>query len=165
MAAIRFCELTEEHLAEVAEIYNYFVVNTTISFHTEPVSLEEMRSIVISANPRYESYVIERDRAIVGYVLIGRHKIRQAYDDTGEVTIYLRPECVGQGIGGAALRFIEEVARRNRFHVLVATICAENESSKILFERHDYEQCAHFKEVGYKFGRWLDIVSYQKIMR
>jgi phosphinothricin acetyltransferase len=63
------------------------------------------------------------------------------------------------------LAFIEEVGREQGFHTLIATICMENSRSIRLFEKNGYEQCALFKEVGYKFRRRLDIGSFQKIMR
>ena len=96
--------------------------------------------------------------------MVNQHKKKQAYDGSAEVTIYLKPEYLGQGIGSTSLKFIEEFAKDKGFHVLIATICKENEKSKFLFEKHGYEQCAHYREVGYKFGRKLDIITYQKII-
>lgn len=113
---------------------------------------------------RYKSYGIFENKEIIGYVLISQYKSKQAYDVCGEVTIYIKPNCLGQGIGKKALNFIEEVAREQGFHTLIATICMENTRSKSLFEKNGYEQCALFKEIGYKFDRRLDIGSFQKIL-
>jgi L-amino acid N-acyltransferase YncA len=164
MSACTFHEVTEAHLPELREIYNYYVRETTISFHMEEQSLSEMKQNVMHANPRYPAYVIQRDGIMQGYVLITQHKSKQAYDWTGEVTIYLHHEQLGRGIGRQALAFIESIARKLQYHVLVATICTENERSQRLFESSGYSLAAHFKEVGYKFGRRLDIASYQKIL-
>ncbi|WP_017689002.1 GNAT family N-acetyltransferase [Paenibacillus sp. PAMC 26794] len=82
----------------------------------------------------------------------------------GEVTVYLKPDILGKGLGKQALRFIEKIAKEQGFHTLIATICMENTRSKSLFERNGYEQCALFKEIGYKFDRKLDIGSFQKIL-
>lgn len=161
---IKFKEICEEHIKVVADIYNYFVTNTTVSFHTEQVTISEMRESVINSNPRFKSFVIDYNEKIVGYVLITQHKKKQAYDVSAEVTIYLNPNYVGKGIGGKALKFIESVAFTNGFHVLVATICSENGNSRYLFEKNGYYQCAHFKEIGMKFERRLDIYTYQKII-
>ncbi|MFB9326875.1 GNAT family N-acetyltransferase [Paenibacillus aurantiacus] len=154
----------ERHLTKVHDIYNYYVANTTISFHTEAVTREAMRANVRNPSPRYKTYVIEVEGEIAGYALFTQHKNKQAYDVTAEVTVYLAPEQVGKRIGPAAVAFLEEEARRIGFHTLVATICTENERSIRLFERLGYEKCAHFREIGYKFGRWLDIASYQKVL-
>ncbi|CAM4452699.1 L-amino acid N-acyltransferase YncA [Paenibacillus endophyticus] len=74
------------------------------------------------------------------------------------------PDHVGKKVSTAAIRFLETQARELGFHVLVATICTKNERSIRMFERLGYEKSAHFKEIGNKFGRWLDIASYQKIL-
>ncbi|MFC4100492.1 GNAT family N-acetyltransferase [Paenibacillus xanthanilyticus] len=152
------------HLTKVHEIYNYYVANTTISFHTAEVTRDEMRANVCHPNPRYKTYVIEVEGEMAGYALFTQHKNKQAYDVTAEVTVYVAPERMGNGIGPAAIMFLEAEARTIGFHTLVATICTENERSIRLFERLGYEKCAHFKEVGYKFGRRLDIASYQKVL-
>lgn len=141
------------------------MLNTTVSFHTESLGLDEMRQSVMNDDPRFKSYVIlSWDHIIQGYVLIARHKSKPAYDSSGEISVYLKPACVGKRIGQHALRFIEKRAVELDFHVLVATICAENERSRQLFLNNGYEQCAYFKEIGFKFGRRLDIASYQKIL-
>ena len=164
MEAVSFKAITEAHLQEVLDIYNYYVIHTTVSFHTEPLQMKEMRENVIFDNSMYKAFIIELAGAITGYILINQHKKKQAYDVSGEVTIYLKPEYTGQGMGRKALRFIEQLARERGFHVLIATICGENEQSKHLFEKHGYSLCAHYKEIGYKFGRRLDVVAYQKII-
>ncbi|OAX50251.1 GNAT family N-acetyltransferase [Paenibacillus sp. AD87] len=164
MPIYSFEEITEQDLTEVREIYNYYVSNTTISFHTEELTLEEIKASVMNINPRFKSFVIKEENEIQGYVLITQYKSKQAYDFSGEVTIYLKPDIVGKGIGATALRFIENVAREQGFYTLIATVCMENTRSKSMFEKHGYEQCAMFKGVGYKFDRRLDIGSFQKVL-
>lgn len=159
-----FTEIREEHLTHVLDIYNYYVLNTTVSFHTEPLSLDEMRLVVLNNDARFKSYVIQQGGEMQGYVLIARHKNKQAYDSSGEISVYLKPDCTGRRVGQAALSFIEKRAAELNFHVLVATVCSENERSRNLFLRNGYEQSAYFKEIGSKFGRRLDIASYQKIL-
>ncbi|WP_247901506.1 GNAT family N-acetyltransferase [Paenibacillus pabuli] len=164
MPIYSFEEITEQDLTEVREIYNYYVSNTTISFHTEELTLEEIKTSVMNQNPRFKSFVIKEENEMKGYVLITQYKSKQAYDFSGEVTIYLKPGTVGKGIGGKALRYIEDVAREQGFYTLIATVCMENTRSISLFEKHGYEQCAMFKGVGYKFDRRLDIGSFQKVL-
>jgi len=157
-----FLPMAEAHLAEVCAIYNHYVASSTATFQIRPVTLAEMREQVFFGRAGHQAHVMSGDDGVRGYVLLGPHKKREAYDGTAEVSVYLRPDCLGQGLGKAAVRFIEERARAAGLHVLVATICAENEQSIRLFERHGYEKCAHFREVGRKFGRYLDVVAYQK---
>lgn len=63
-----------------------------------------------------------------------------------------------------AVKYIEGFAKNKNIHVLVATICGENSGSINLFEKNGYTKCAHYKEVGEKFGQFLDVVAYQKII-
>jgi len=100
----------------------------------------------------------------VGWVILARYKPREAYDGSAEVTIYLDPQYPRRGVGSAALTFIEKTARDRQFHNLLAIICGENTGSIRLFEKHGYSKCAHYHQVGQKFGRWLDVVSYEKLL-
>jgi Sortase and related acyltransferases len=160
----RFVKMSEEYLPEVLAIYNYYVKNDTATFHIDLLNLEEMRPIVFFDNPKYQTFLIFKGDDLCGYVLLTQYKKREAYDGTAEVTIYLKPECTGCGIGSEALQHIENFARQANFHSLISIICGENNSSIRLFEKNGYQKCAHFKEVGQKFGRWLDVVDYQKMI-
>lgn len=164
MDSIRFEQLREEHLQAVLDIYTHYILNTTATFHTHPLTVDGMRELVLFEKPRYRTFVIYEGEALCGYVMVAQHKSREAYDTTAEVSIYLKPDYPGRGIGGRALAFIERFAQTQDIHVLVATICGENSRSMHVFEQSGYIKCAHYKEVGRKFGRYLDIVVYQKII-
>jgi L-amino acid N-acyltransferase YncA len=159
-----FEEIREDHLSAVLEIYNYYVLNSTATFHEHLLNLDEMREIVFFENPKYKTYVIIDDHDLCGYVLLTQYKKREAYNITAEVTIYLKPDCFGKGIGSLAIEYIEAVAKKADLHSLIAIICGENNQSIRLFEKNGYVKCAHYKEVGKKFDRLLDVVDYQKII-
>lgn len=159
-----FEEMNENYLSEVLAIYNYYVLNSTATFHTHLLNESEMREIVFFSNPKYKTFVILDGKNLCGYVLLTQYKKREAYNRTAEVTIYLNPDYTGKDIGSQALKYIEVVAKQAGVHVLIAIICGENTSSIKLFEKNGYLKCAHFKEVGEKFGRLLDVVDYQKII-
>ncbi|MGE5396049.1 MAG: N-acetyltransferase family protein [Chitinophagales bacterium] len=165
MTSIRFEELQKSHLPEVLEIYSYYVLNTTATFHTVVPSLDEMWAIFFAEHPIYGTFVIYDDDKICGYVILGQHKKREAYNRTAEVSVYLQPDYIGKGIGSKALQYIEEYARTKDLHVLVATICGENNKSINVFERNGFIKCAHYKETGKKFGKYLDVVAYQKLLK
>ena len=161
---LEFAELKEENIPDLLAIYNYYVLNTTATFHEKPLALSEFRELVVFADSKYATYVIKDAGKICGYILLTQFKKREAYDRTGEITIYLKNGSSGKGIGKAALSYVERKAREQGFHTLMATICGENERSIYLFVRNGYKKCAHLQEVGRKFGRWLDIVVYQKLL-
>ena len=99
-----FEKLTEEHIETVRAIYLYYINHTTATYHKREISLEEMKDLVLFTNPKYESYVIKDKNEICGYVILTQYKVREAFDQTAEVTIYLKHGYEGKGIGQKALR-------------------------------------------------------------
>jgi len=164
LGKISFSGLTEAELPEILRIYNYYVLNSTATFHLEPLSEKEMRELVFFNHPRYRTFVIRDESGILGYVLLCPFNKREAYSRTAEVTIYLRHDVTGKGVGGRALEFIEEFARQNGIKVLIAIICAENIMSTRLFQKNGYTECARYRQVGEKFGRLLVTAAYEKIL-
>lgn len=159
---IRFKKVEEQHIEALRAIYLYYIHESTATYHKREISLEEMRELLVIDHPKYESYGIWDEEHLCGYVILTRFKEREAFDYTAEITIYLKKGYEGKGIGNKALEFIEKRALTKELHVLMALICGENIGSIKLFEKNGYVKCAHYKEVGYKFGRWLDLVCYQK---
>ncbi len=166
LVALKFEPIKEEHIDIVREIYSYYIKNSTVTFHINEVSYEEMRQLVIFENPKYESYLIKQDDEICGYVVLTQFKPREAFGHSAEVTLYLKHGYEGRGIGRQALKFIEERARQSEkeINTLLALVCGENIGSRTLFERNGYAVCGEFKRVGYKFERWLDLITYQKFI-
>lgn len=164
MSDIHFEIMRDEFLEQAADIYNYYVEATTVTFHTEKLGSEEMKAILYQDDPIYISYAILDDGKLCGYAYMAPYKKRQAYRISSEVTIYLKPEYAGKGIGGQALVLLEKKALECGIHSFLAVICAENRASIRLFEKNGYQLCANFKEVGMKFGRMLDVVVMQKIL-
>ncbi|UMZ74375.1 GNAT family N-acetyltransferase [Natranaerofaba carboxydovora] len=161
---VKFEEIKERHLKEVLEIYNYYVLNTTATLHINSLSIDDMRELVFFTDPKYKTFVITKANKICGFVMIAQYKNREAYDKTGEVSIYLKPELIGQGLGSKGIKYIEDYAKTKSFHALIATICGNNQKSVDMFERNEYIKRAHYKEIGKKAGRYLDVVAYQKII-
>lgn len=164
MKNIIFEEVKEEHLQELREIYTYYVLNTTATFHDHVISIDEMKELVIFDNPVYKTFIICMAQTICGYVSLKQHKKRDAYNKTAEISIYIGPEYTGKGIGTKAIEYIEDYAKKVEIHALIATICGQNAKSINLFKHSGYFNCAHFKEVGIKFGQVLDVVAYEKIL-
>jgi L-amino acid N-acyltransferase YncA len=159
---ITFKKLEEGSLPAVKEIYDWYIKNSTATFHTEPILIDQLKEFIYIDHPLYESYLIYNDNEIAGYCFLTNYKKRQAYDRTAEVTIYLRNGVSGKGIGTIALAHLESVAREKGLKNLIGVISGDNTSSIALFERASYTKCAHYKNVGEKFNTILDVVSYQK---
>jgi L-amino acid N-acyltransferase YncA len=159
-----YLELKEEDLPIVKEIYDYYVLNSTATFHKEKVTIQELKDSILLNHPKYKSFLITYNLTICGFCYISQYKKRQAYDRTAEITIYLRPEYFGKGIGTQTIIMLEKTAFKHGIKVLIGIISGDNLSSISLFEKCGFEKCGHYKQVGEKFDKILDVVSYQKIL-
>lgn len=157
--------INENNLDCVKEVYDYYILNSTATFHTEPVTIDEIKTFLPVEIKKYPSFLVCYNDEVCGYCFINRYKARSAYDRTAEITIYLQPEFLGKGIGKEVLVRMEKIAIENGIAVLIALITSENTDSIKTFEKLGYEKCAHLKQVGEKFGRILDVVFYQKILK
>jgi L-amino acid N-acyltransferase YncA len=161
---ITFEKATLNDLVTIKEIYDYYITETTATFHTHPISFEELRVVIPFYNKKYPSFLVKVGEKIAGYCYLGPFKKRQAYDRTAEATVYLKPDYCGKGIGFKTVRFLEEVAKKKEIKVLIGVITGTNENSIRLFKKCGFEKCAHYKQVGQKFDELLDVVAYEKIL-
>ncbi len=159
---VEFSPVTREDLDEIAEIYNYYILTSTATFHNDRISPGEMEEFLFISHERYPSFIIRDDDRTAGYCFLTRYKNRQAYDRSAELSVYLRPEFTGRGIGRAALEHLETAAKRSGIHVLVGTLCVENQPCIRLMESSGYSRCGYLRNIGEKFGKVLDVVVYQK---
>ena len=159
---VDFSPVTKKDLAAIIEIYNHYILNSTATFHSEKLSKKDLEEFLFVSHPKYPSFLIKDNNEIIGYFFITQYKKRQAYDRSAEVSVYLKPEFTGIGIGTAALSHLEAAAKKAGIHVLVGTLCGENHASIRLLEKSGYSKCAHLKNIGEKFGNILDVVVYQK---
>lgn len=164
---VTFEPVQETHIPVLLDIYNWYIANSTATFHMNPLPMREFHEMLMATDDRFltTSRSIRCDGILCGYVYFAPYKKREAYRKSSEITIYLHPDQVGKGIGRLAVAEMEKIARDNGVHTLLSVICGENEGSIALFEKTGYEKVAHMKEVGMKFGRLLDVVIYQKIFQ
>lgn len=164
--SIRLTELAEADLPLVLELYNYYTLHSTAVYFIEPIPMEEVRAIVPLGDPLYRSFLIRDERGeAAGFCYFNRFKEKPAFRISVEVTIYLRPGRTGEGIGGEALRLLEEHIRAGGFTNAVALIDSANEASIRLFRRHGYERCASIRSVAEKNGELLTLEIYQKLFK
>lgn len=149
--------------AQVAEIYNYYVQNTHHTFETEPLSAEEMEQRIIKVTKDYPFLIAEETGEIFGYAYATQFKLRQAYAFSAEVSIYVRNAAKQKGIGTQLyLQLFDEFAETD-IHAVVAGISLPNEPSIKFHEKLGFSKVAHFREVGYKLGRWIDVGYWEFI--
>lgn len=164
MQEICFTPITQAHIQPALEIYLHYVHHSTATFHCRDLNLQEMAHLLMYDDSRFGAFAIMDGEHMCGYVLAHPFSDREAYHNTTEIGLYLHPDYTGKGLGSKALAFIEDFTRKNGFHVLLSLISSENEPSMRLFERHGYTLYGRMREAGFKFGRYLDVVEYQKIL-
>ena len=158
-------EATVEDALRVSEIYNYYVLKTSISFETEAVCPEDMAKRIDGiTSGGYPYYVYEIDGVVAGYCYLGSWKGRRAYSATAELSIYVDHEKTCNGIGGRLMKHLLDNTDRVRFHTVIACISLPNELSVTLHEKFGFNKISHFREVGFKFGGWLDVGHWQLIL-
>jgi L-amino acid N-acyltransferase YncA len=154
----------ENDLDTILDIYNFYITTTTATFDLGQVSREVFCQRVFIGHDKYQTYLIYCNSEIAGFCFLTQFRKKKAYDRTAEIGLYLKPGFTGKGIGREAVAFMEKIAVTQQIKVLVASISAKNTASIKLCQKMGYEKCAHYKEVGEKFGRILDVVDYQKIL-
>jgi phosphinothricin acetyltransferase len=152
-------------LPAVAAIYTHYVLRTTITFNTQvrtPREWVEVYEQQIVAGP-YELLVADRDGAVLGYVQTQPFRPKPAYRRSVELSIYVAPDEVGTGVGGAL--YAEALARLEAdggFHRAYSVIALPNDGSIAFHERFGFVHRGTLTEAGYKFGRYLDVAYYER---
>jgi L-amino acid N-acyltransferase YncA len=159
---IQFQRITKKNINSALTIYNWYVLNSTATFHIEAVDKEELDSMLSVGHTKYQSFIILLDNEICGFCYLSQFRHKEAYDHSAEITLYLTQESRGKGLGKKTLSFLENVAKTNNISNLIAVITADNTTSISLFTKDNYFKVGHLKNIGVKFGKALDVVSYQK---
>ena len=162
---------TCEDVPAILKIYAPYILTSTATFEYDVPSLEEFRGRIESTLRRYPYIVAEMDGAIVGYAYAGVFKDRAAYDHCVEVTVYLRHDSCGTGIGAALYEALEEHLQEMGILNLYACIAVTDTEDEYLtnrsahfHERLGYRTVGRFTKCGYKFSRWYDMVWMEKFI-
>lgn len=156
-------QATKKDLSAITEIYNDAVLNTTATFDIEPKSNSEQKEWFGKHTGKYAIIVALEDNIIVGWASLSPWSDRRAYSNTADIAVYIKDEFRGKGIGVKLVRKLLKKDDVNGLHTAIAKICSENETSFNLFKKLGFEHIGTMKEVGYKFGKQLDVHLMQMI--
>ncbi|HFI0398719.1 GNAT family N-acetyltransferase [Streptococcus suis] len=151
-----------EDAANLVAIYAPYVEKTAITFETQVPAVEDFANRIEKTLKKFPYLVAVEEGQIVGYAYASTYYARAAYDWTVEMSVYVQKEARGKGIGTLLYTALEEELTARGFKNFLACIALPNLASIALHEKRGYQQVAHFKKVGYKFGTWHDIVWLQK---
>ncbi len=150
--------------AQIAAIWNREAVGTTATTDTEPRSAAAQRAWLAAHTPAYPALVAAVGDEIVGFGGLAPYRPKRSYARTAEDSVYVKDGWRGKGIGGLVLEALIERARCCGHHSMVARIVADNEASLRLHERHGFARVGREREVAFKLGRWMDVVTLQRLL-
>jgi len=159
---IRFAQPRD--LDQITEIYNYYVVNTAITFDTIPWTTKDRQAWLqqFEGNSRYACFIIEMDEKILGYTCSSKLRPKPAYDSSVETTIYLHQDAAGKGYGRILYQHLLTHLESQNLHRCYGIIALPNEASVALHESLGFKQVGVLTEVGLKFGKYWDTVWLEK---
>lgn len=153
-------------LSAILAIYNDAVLTTTATYDVEPRTLEH-RVAWFEDHQRANLpifVVVGADEQVVGWSTLNRYHERFGYRFTVENSVYVAAAHRGRGIGKLLMAPLIDAALERGMHSILAGIDAENAASIRLHASFGFEPVAHYKQVGHKFGRWLDVIYMQRML-
>jgi phosphinothricin acetyltransferase len=158
-------DLREDDLPELLAIYNDVLLHSTAIYRDEPATLDERRAWWQARVAAKQPLIVATDdRGLAGFASYGDFRAWPGYRFTVEHSVHVRADRRGSGVGSQLMTPLIEHARQAGKHVMIAGVDADNGGSLRFHERLGFERVAHFREVGFKFGRWLDLVFLQKTL-
>lgn len=155
----------EKDINSINKIYNYEVLNGVATFDTEPKTREERLEWLNAHSEKYPCIVVEKEGTVLAWGSLSQYSNRKAYEGTCEFSIYVDENARGMGLGKIIIKELLERAKKNGIHVILSRVAGENEASKFLHTYFEFELVGIMKEVGYKFGRYIDVNMYQKLIK
>jgi phosphinothricin acetyltransferase len=156
---------TIEDLKDITDIYNEAIQKTVATFDTEPKTLEQQKVWFIEHGKNNPIIVAELNGIIVGWAALSKYSTRCAYSNTAEISLYVKLEYQGKGVGRKLMDEIIKKGEKTNIHVVLARITEGNEISIHLHKSVGFENIGTMKEVGNKFGKLLDVHLMQKIYK
>lgn len=156
---------TQDDLAKINSIYNYYVLTSTATYQTAPETEEARLVWFRDRDPvRHPVKVVEFEGQIVAWGSLSPFGKREAFAGTVENSIYIHPEFQRRGLGSLLLQNQIEQATAAGHHAIVAAISGDQPGSLALHTVHGFSETGRLREVGWKFGQWLDLVYLQRML-
>lgn len=148
---------TTDDAEQIARIYNHYVDHTIVTFDLEPVTAEYFETQITERLKRFTWLVYEYQGQITAYAYASPWNSRAAYKHCVELSIYADEEYSGRGHGVRLYKQLIADLKEMDFHIAIGGISLPNDASVRLHEAFGFKKCAHFSEVGRKFGKWIDV--------
>lgn len=162
---IKIREATLIDAETILNIYAPYITDTCISFETETPTIREFTERMENFIKRYPYLVCEIDDKIVGYAYASKHRERAAYRYSADVSVYVEREYYRQGIGKALYTKLFDLLKEQGIYTVFAGITLPNKKSISLHKTFGFSEVGTYHNVGYKFGKWLDVMWLEKQLR
>jgi len=146
---------------QLLDIYNYYVVNTVVTFDKEPLLFKTFSEKITRINATYPFLVFEENNEIIGFAYGSQFRAKPAYKQSVEVTVYVKNGEQGKQVGTKLYAKLLKILKQQNYHAVLGGITLPNSASVALHEKFNFNKVAHFKHVGKKFGTWLDVGFWQ----
>jgi phosphinothricin acetyltransferase len=157
---------TADDLPAINDIYNYYVDRSTCTYQLVHETLADRQAWFADHPPdKYPVTVAEQEGVVVGWGSLSKFRPRAAYAPTVEASVYIHHGFHRRGLGRLLLVDLIERARAAGFHSLIGGASADQTASLALQDSLGFVRVAHLKEVGFKFGRWLDVIYSQLMLK
>jgi len=159
---VRLAQTTDAEA--IRAIYNLEVLESTVTFDLVPRSHDNQREWLAAHSGAHPAVVAANGDEVVGFGSLSPYKDRPAYSTTVEDSVYVHRDHRGVGVGKLILGELLDVATTHGFHAVIARIVGDHQASITLHERCGFTLVGVEKEVGRKFGRWLDVLELQRLL-
>ena len=156
---------TPKDAESIVAIYNYYILNSHATFEITPIDPEEMVNRIEKVQEEFKLpwLVMEVENEIIGYAYAIQWKARVAYSKTTETSIYLHKDQGGKGYGLPLYSELMNQLKTLGYHAIIGGMSLPNEASRALHDKLGFKKIGEFKEVGYKFDRWIDVGYWELV--
>jgi Sortase and related acyltransferases len=158
--SIRFAE--KKDVRKILNIYEPYIKNTTTTFEYEVPTLAEFEARVAHISREYPYLVCEQKGEIIGYAYAARDRERAAYQWNAQLSVYLRQDCIGTGLGRKFYQALLDILQLQNVTLAYGCITLPNEKSQRLHESMGFSTVGCFRKTGFKLGKWLDVLWFEK---
>jgi len=146
---------------QLLDIYNYYVLNTSVTFDIEASTIENFKDKLNAIKSDYPFIVFEEDNKILGYAYGSKFRPKPAYNYVVESTVYVKHTAHGKQIGTKLYAELLQQLKNINLHTVLGVLTIPNDASIKLHEKFGFEQVANLREVGFKFGEWQHVGIWQ----
>lgn len=162
--AVAIRPATESDLGAINDIYNHYVLHSTCTYQEVPEPIESRQRWFQHHGPQHPVIVAEESGSVVGWGSLSAYHPRSAYRHTVENSVYVHHQHHRRGVGSIILADLIARSKTLGHRAIIAGIDADQVASVALHDRFGFQKVGHLKQVGFKFGRWLDVVYMELLL-